>query len=93
MVHAMRRGGLTGRARPEPLTALGLPARGLPAQGLLASAVGASGAIVLRQAWSDAEGLLDSTQEAPGILAEASTGLVSAVVNGLPMGAPPWPWQ
>ena len=93
MVHALRRGGLTGRARPEPLTALGLPARGLPAQGLLASAVGVSGAIVLRQAWSDAEGLLDSTQEAPGILAEASTGLVSAVVNGLPMGAPPWPWQ
>merc|ERR1719335_1379805 len=76
-----------------PLMVHAMRRGGLPAQGLLASAVGASGAIVLRQAWSDAEGLLDSTQEAPGILAEASTGLVSAVVNGLPMGAPPWPWQ
>jgi len=93
MVHALRRGGLTGSTRPGPFAALGLPVRGLPAQGLLASTAGASGFIVLRQAWSDTEGLLGTTQEPQGVLAEASTGLVSAVVNSLPVGAPPWPWQ
>jgi tyrosine-specific transport protein len=93
MVHALRRAGLTGSTRPGPFAALGLPVRGLPAQGLLASTAGASGFIVLRQAWSDTEGLLGTTQEPQGVLAEASTGLVSAVVNGLPVGAPPWPWQ
>ena len=92
MVYALRHGTLTGAPKP------GMPALGLPAQGgqqavILVSTAGTSSFIVLQQAWGDVGGLAASVAQSPKALAEASAGVVSALVNGFPALAIPWPWQ
>ena len=92
MVYALRHGTLTGAPKP------GMPALGLPAQGgqqavILVSTAGTSSFIVLQQAWGDVGGLAASVAQSPEALAEASAGVVSALVNGFPALGIPWPWQ